>query len=67
MTGPASRPVPPPRLRRQIGGLVFDIGAPIAVYYVLRGAGVSSLAALAAGARAPGTRRTLAAGRPAPG
>ncbi len=52
MTGPASRPVPP-RLRRQIGGLVFDIGAPIAVYYVLRGAGVSSLAALAAGAVLP--------------
>ena len=53
MTGPASRPVPPPRLGRQIGGLVFDIGAPIAVYYVLRGAGVSSLPALAAGAVLP--------------
>ena len=46
---------------------MFDIGAPIAVYYVLHGAGVSNLAALAAGGRAPGARRTLAAGRPAPG
>lgn len=47
MTGPAPLP---PRLRRQIGGLVFDTGAPIAVYYVLHGAGVSNLVALAAGA-----------------
>ena len=56
MTGPAPQPpqpVRPPRLRRQIGGLVFDIGAPIAVYYLLHGAGVSSLVALAAGAVPP--------------
>lgn len=42
-----------PRLSRQVGGLVFDIGGPIALYYALRGAGVSSLAALGAGAVLP--------------
>lgn len=31
----------------------FDIGAPIACYYLLRGVGVSQLAALAAGAALP--------------
>ncbi len=41
---------PAPHLGRQLAGLGFDIGAPIAVYYLLRGVGVSSLAALAAGA-----------------
>ena len=43
--------LPAPRLRAE--GLVFDIGAPIAVYYFLHGAGVSNLVALAAGAVLP--------------
>ena len=67
MTGPASRPVPPRRLGRQIGGLVFDIGVPIAVYYVLRGAGVLQPGGPRRRGRASGAGRTLAAGRPAPG
>ena len=46
MTGPAS-------LRRQIAALVFDIAAPIALYYGLRAAGLSSLQALAIGAVIP--------------
>ncbi len=58
-TGPQpSGPVPP--LGRQLAGLGFDIGAPIAVYYLLRGAGVSSLAALAAGAVLPALSATWA-------
>ncbi|HEY8047201.1 MAG TPA: VC0807 family protein [Streptosporangiaceae bacterium] len=52
--GPAAGgTAPPPRLSRQIGGLVFNVGAPVAVYYALHGAGVPSLAALAAGAVFP--------------
>ncbi len=52
LTGTPERPRPP-RLSGQVGRLVFDIGAPIALYYVLHGAGVSSLVALAAGAVLP--------------
>lgn len=54
--GSAGRPAEAarsPRLSRQVGGLVFDIAAPIAVYYVLHGAGVSNLVALGAGAVFP--------------
>jgi hypothetical protein len=38
---------------RALAGLVFDIGAPIAVYYVLHGLGVGNLVALGAGAALP--------------
>jgi hypothetical protein len=48
--GPAAQPAP---LRRQLGLLVLDIGAPIGLYYGLRGAGVSNLVALGAGALVP--------------
>lgn len=48
-TGPAR----PASLGRQIGTIVFDIAAPIALYYGLRAAGLSSLAALAIGAVIP--------------
>ena len=40
-------------LRRQLGLLVLDIGAPIALYYGLHSAGVSNLVALGAGALVP--------------
>ncbi len=36
----------PPRLSGQLGLLAVDIGAPVALYYVLHSAGVSNLAAL---------------------
>jgi hypothetical protein len=36
-----------------LAGMAFDIGAPIAVYYVLHGLGVGNLAALGAGAALP--------------
>ena len=49
MTGPGR----PASLGRQVGGLVFDIAAPIALYYGLRAAGLSSLQALAIGAVIP--------------
>jgi hypothetical protein len=52
MTGTASAAEPAP-LRRQLGLLVLDIGAPIGLYYGLRGAGVSNLVALGAGALVP--------------
>jgi hypothetical protein len=42
--------VPP----RQLAALGFDIGAPIAVYYLLHGLGVANLLALGAGALLPG-------------
>jgi hypothetical protein len=64
--GPASPPAPaapapapaapapaPASLGRQVGAIVFDIAAPIALYYGLRAAGLSSLAALAIGAVIP--------------
>jgi hypothetical protein len=38
---------------RALAGLAFDIGAPIAVYYVLHGLGVGNLVALGAGAVLP--------------
>jgi hypothetical protein len=41
-------------LRRQLGLLILDIGAPIGLYYGLHGAGVSNLVALGAGAVVPG-------------
>jgi hypothetical protein len=57
---PGSQPEPGPddRARPQGGGrllarLAFDIGAPIAVYYVLRGLGAGNLMALGAGAVLP--------------
>ena len=58
-TGPArpARPARPASLGRQIGNIVFDIAAPIALYYGLRAAGLSSLAALAIGAGIPAARR----------
>lgn len=48
-TGPAR----PASLGGQIAAIVFDIAAPIALYYGLRAAGLSSLAALAIGAVIP--------------
>ncbi|MGH3257045.1 MAG: VC0807 family protein [Streptosporangiaceae bacterium] len=39
--------------RRQLATFGFDVGAPIALYYVLYGAGVSNLVALGAGAVLP--------------
>ncbi len=59
MTGPATRATPrtaapaPASLGRQLAALVFDIAAPIGLYYGLRAAGLSSLLALAAGAVIP--------------
>jgi hypothetical protein len=53
-TGPdRTGPARPASLGRQIGTMVFDIAAPIALYYGLRAAGLSSLAALAIGAVIP--------------
>jgi hypothetical protein len=43
----------PASLGRQAGALVFDIAAPIALYYGLRAAGLPSLQALAIGAVIP--------------
>jgi hypothetical protein len=43
----------PPRARGQLATLVFDIGAPIALYYVLHGAGMSNLWALTLSAVVP--------------
>lgn len=43
----------PARLRGQLALYVIDIGAPIALYYLLHGAGVSNLVALSAGAAVP--------------
>jgi len=53
--GLASGPGSPrrPGGTRALAGLVFDIGAPIAVYYILHGFGVGNLVALAAGAALP--------------
>jgi len=48
---PAARA--PASLGGQIAGLVFDIAAPIGLYYTLRAAGLSSLQALAIGAVIP--------------
>jgi hypothetical protein len=42
-----------PRPSRQLAQLAFDIGGPILVYYLLHGAGVTNLVALAAGAALP--------------
>lgn len=49
---PAAGPAPA-SLRRQIAALVFDIAAPVALYYGLRAAGLPSLQALAIGAVIP--------------
>jgi hypothetical protein len=43
----------PPRLAGQLVRAALDIGAPIAVYYLLHAAGVSNLVALCAGAVPP--------------
>jgi hypothetical protein len=43
----------PPRLGGQLAELVFDIGAPIALYYVLHAAGLSNLLALTISAVVP--------------
>jgi hypothetical protein len=48
----------PPRLRRQLALLAFDVAAPTGFYYVLRGAGASNLVALSIAALIP----ALAAG-----
>lgn len=48
----------PPRLRGQLALLAFDIGAPVALYYLLRAAGVANLVALSVTAVPP----ALAAG-----
>lgn len=52
---PADAPAPgsPGRGGRQVTGLAFGIGAPVAVYYLLHGLGVGNLLALAAGAALP--------------
>jgi hypothetical protein len=51
-----------PRPSRQLAQLAVNIGGPILVYYVLNGAGVKNLVALAAGAALPaiGSLYTLA-------
>jgi hypothetical protein len=56
--GPPREPGSPGQDRRPGGtralaGLAFDIGAPIAVYYLLHGLGVGNLVALGAGAALP--------------
>jgi len=43
----------PARMRGQLAELVFDIGAPIALYYLLHAAGLSNLLALTISAVAP--------------
>lgn len=43
----------PASLKRQLGLYALDFGAPIALYYVLHGAGVSNIVALSAGAVIP--------------
>lgn len=43
----------PSRLKHQLALYALDIGAPIALYYVLRGAGASNILALSAGAVIP--------------
>ena len=45
--------VTPQRLRGQLAELVFDIGVPIALYYVLHAAGLSNLLALTISAVVP--------------
>lgn len=39
--------------RAQLGLVVLDVGAPIALYYGLRGAGASNLVALGAHRKVP--------------
>jgi hypothetical protein len=41
------------RLSSQLGLFALDVGAPIAVYYILHGVGISNLIALSAGAALP--------------
>jgi len=70
--GPADMPPPAGRRpggRRQLAWLAFDIGAPIAVYYLLHSLGVGNLTALAAGAALPAASAgyTLAVERRADG
>lgn len=43
----------PASLKRQLGLYTLDIGAPIVLYYILRGAGASNIVALSAGAVVP--------------
>jgi hypothetical protein len=52
MQAPAPTPAPP-RLGGQLAELVFDIGAPIALYYILHAAGLSNLLALTISAVVP--------------
>ncbi len=56
MSATAVRPVA--SLPRQLAILGFDLAAPIVVYYVLHGAGVSNLLALGAGATLPALAAT---------
>jgi hypothetical protein len=49
----AAAAAPAPRVAGQLGLMIFDIGGPIALYYLLHGAGVSNLVALLAGAALP--------------
>jgi len=64
VTRPGTRAAPdtaapaPASLGRQLGALVFDIAAPIGLYYGLRAAGLTSLQALAAGAVIPAASAT---------
>ena len=51
----------PAGLKRQLGLYVLDIGAPIVLYYVLHGFGVSNIAALSAGAAIPACSTAVAA------
>jgi hypothetical protein len=51
--GAASPPQRPTALGRELARLAIGIGAPVALYYLLRALGLSSLAALAIGAVIP--------------
>jgi hypothetical protein len=51
----------PASLKRQLGLYALDIGAPIGLYYVLHGAGVSNIVALSAGAVIPACSAALGA------
>jgi hypothetical protein len=52
-TAGATATAAPPRLRGQLALLAFDVAAPTGFYYVLRGAGASSLVALSIAALIP--------------
>ncbi|HEU5421876.1 MAG TPA: VC0807 family protein [Streptosporangiaceae bacterium] len=52
--GPSPAPAAPRALGGQLAMLAFDIGAPVALYYILRSAGLSSFTALLVSAVPPG-------------